>query len=88
MAVPAHNPEYDQRKQDGKKLIAAGGCSALSLWSRTDAVRLCPPEHMKEVDFAELEPNMFISEWLDAAKRAVVLIQRGIDLIERDYKNK
>lgn len=82
MATPMLDREYEERKKNAKKLIAAGGCAAIKFWSNTDALRLCPTEHKDEVKFEPPEGMVYISEWLDAAKKAIELIRKGIELIE------
>lgn len=82
MATPMHDKDYEKRKQEAQELIAAGGCSAIKLWSGTDAERLCPKDHIKDVKFDPLEAPVYITEWLDAAKKAVELINRGIFLLQ------
>lgn len=86
--IPAPlNPEWEARKEEAKKLIAAGGCSAIKYWSNTDAIRLCPEEHKKEVHFEALECMVYISEWEDAANKAIELINRGLALIKSKKKH-
>lgn len=79
MATPTNNPEFEAKKQKGKELIAAGGCYAICFWSRTDAERLLPKTHDKLPD---LEPPVYTGEWIQAAKKAIELIQSGIDILE------
>jgi hypothetical protein len=82
MATPMRDAEYEKRKDEAKLLIAAGGCSAIKFWSNTDATRLCPADHKKEVGLDPLEAPIYVSEWLEAAKKAVELISKGIALLE------
>lgn len=82
MATPTFDQDYENRKQAAKELIAAGGCSAITFWSRTDAERLCPDEHKSEVDFDPIEAPVYISDWITSAKKAVELIKKGIDILE------
>lgn len=79
MATPKHDPEYELKKKTAKELIAAGGCYALYFWSRTDAERLCPEVHIK---FNDTEVPYYISDWVKAGKKAVELIQEGINLLD------
>jgi hypothetical protein len=87
MATPTRDKEYENRKEKGKKLIAAGGCAAIKFWSNTDAIRLCPDEHKNELDFRPLEAPIYISEWIEEAKKAIKLIYEGVALIARDWKS-
>jgi len=81
------DPKWEATKEEAKKLIAAGGCSAIKYWSNTDAIRLCPEEHKKEVHFEALECMVYISEWEDAANKAIELINRGLSLIKSKKKH-
>ena len=80
MATPTINQEYELKKQTAKELIAAGGCYALQYWSRTDAERVCPEQHK---DFQPLDGTVYVSDWIDTAKKSIQLIQQGIDLLEK-----
>ena len=81
MATPKNDAEYEAKKQKAKELIAAGGCFAIQYWSHTDALRLCPKEHNKLE--TQLEAPIYINEWVTSAKKAMQLIQEGIDLLEK-----
>jgi len=82
MAIPILDKEYEERKKQAKELISAGGCAAIKYWSNTDAFRLCPSKYKDEVKFDPLEGMVYISEWLDTAKKAIEFISKGIELIE------
>ena len=85
MAIPKIDKEYEALKQEAKELIAAGGCHAISLWSRSDAERLCPDKHKK---FEELEVPMYISDWIKEARKAIELIWAGIEMLTPYNDNK
>ena len=78
MATPTINNDYEQKKNEAKELIAAGGCHAISFWSRTDAERLCPKAYN---DFEQIEAPVYIDEWIAQGEKAIELIQRGINLL-------
>ena len=71
---------FKKKEQQAKELIAAGGCYAIQFWSHTDAMRLCPKEY-NNMD-QSLEAPIYISEWIMSGKKAIGLIQEGIDLLE------
>ena len=83
MATPTRDIHWEARKEEAKKLIAAGGCFAIKFWNNTDAISLCPPEHQPELKFEPLEGMVYISEWEEAAKKAIELISRGLDLLNK-----
>jgi len=80
MATPIHDKEYEDLKLKAKELIAAGGCFAIQYWSNTDAQRLCPEEYNK----LEIHPEVphYIPSWITSGKKAIELIQQGINLLE------
>ena len=81
MATPIYDAEYEAKKEKAKELIAAGGCYAIQFWSHTDAIRLCPKEHNRLE--THLEARVYIADWISSAKKAMQLIQEGIDLLEK-----
>lgn len=84
MATPMYDKEWEDQKEYGKQLIAAGGCYALSFWSRTDAERLFPKNEKITQNFIELDGvPIYNSEWIEEANKAIELIQKGIKLLEK-----
>ncbi|MES2287437.1 MAG: hypothetical protein V4547_17215 [Bacteroidota bacterium] len=70
--------EKTKQKKEARELIAAGGCYAIQLWSRTDADRLCPKKHNHFDIITSAADN---SEWVESGKKAIELIQKGINLL-------
>lgn len=81
MAIPVTNPEWELKKEEAKKLIAAAGCAGIMLWSRTDAERLLPKEYKDEV-YIEPDGPVSTHEWLLTAKKAAELLQKAIAMLE------
>ncbi len=81
--TPTRYFEWEATKEKAKALIAAGGCAAIKFWSNTDAIRLCPKDHAKELNFQPLEGIVYISEWEESALLAIELISRGLELIKK-----
>lgn len=79
MATPTVNPEWEEKKEKAFQLIAAGGCHAIAYWSRTDAERLLPKglEPLEPID-----PLVYILDWEREGKKAIELIQKGLDMLK------